>query len=544
MYNGSVGALYRKYRPTNFEGLLGQQHITTTLLGQIKSGMIGHAYLFVGSRGTGKTTAARIFARAINCTQVTGKTVPCGKCESCKALQEGNLDILEIDAASNNGVDEIRSLKQNLHFMPTVGKYKVYIIDEVHMLSQGAFNALLKTLEEPPKHIVFVLATTEPHRLPATILSRCMRFDFALVERQTIASLLSSICKAEKKQVDKEALEYIAMRAEGSFRDGLSILDTVFAYCDKITTESVQSVLGTLDRAYLVTLLKAVQQSDIKCIFESVELISKKGLSVSVLAKDVVALARDLLLIKVVGDPQGIVDSQESIRLLKKECAHFEESFLLSAINVFSGLDAELRYASSPRSIFEVAAINLSKRNGADVLVLQQRIDRLEETLKNWTQKKTDFLVESSFPKVDTTVPKLSVPTPVHIETEAPTTILAQETSAKTVSPQSIWGRMVTIIRQSDKMMPTIKYMLTQCGEEQFVIEGVQFVLLLDETDLIEFSKPEVFAFLQGVLSQVSPRHELCLREYKPLKVADEIERLKKLVGNVPMRVTKTKSKV
>ena len=239
-------ALYRKYRPTTFEGLIGQEHIVKTLTNQIKSGRLGHAYLFTGTRGTGKTSAAKIFAKAINCTNSVNGS-PCGVCDVCVALSDpSNIDIIEIDAASNNGVNEIRDLREKVQYPPVNCKYKVYIVDEVHMLTGAAFNALLKTLEEPPKHAMFILATTEVHKIPATILSRCMRFDFRLISTEKIAELISKIYDEQGKSYEKEAVVAIATAGDGSIRDALSIADIAISYnSGKLTYNDVMEILGS-----------------------------------------------------------------------------------------------------------------------------------------------------------------------------------------------------------------------------------------------------------------------------------------------------------
>ena len=252
-------ALYRRFRPTGFKGLIGQEHIVRTLSNQIASGRIGHAYLFCGTRGTGKTSAAKIFARAINCLHPIDGS-PCGECEVCKALLDpSNLDILEMDAASNNKVENVREIREKIQYPPVSGKYKVYIIDEVHMLTSEAFNALLKTLEEPPKHAVFILATTESHKLPSTILSRCMRFDFRIIPTKEIAELIARIYDEVGKTYDKDAVTAIARAGAGSVRDALSIADICVSYRDgKLTYSDVLEVLGATDSSKITSMIKKI----------------------------------------------------------------------------------------------------------------------------------------------------------------------------------------------------------------------------------------------------------------------------------------------
>ena len=257
-------SLYRKYRPKTFEEVVGQEHITRALQNQIATGKVGHAYLFTGSRGIGKTSVARIFAKAVNCLNNENGS-PCGKCEVCKRLEGANdINVIEIDAASNNRVDDVREIREKVKFLPVDAKYKVYIIDEVHMLTDSAFNALLKTLEEPPSHVIFILATTEAHKLPATILSRCIRFDFRLVSVQNLTRLLQDILDKEEISYDDEALKMIAVAGEGSVRDTLSIADCIIAFANgKITKESVMKVLGTTDYQLLIDYFDLLAQKDI-----------------------------------------------------------------------------------------------------------------------------------------------------------------------------------------------------------------------------------------------------------------------------------------
>ena len=253
-------ALYRKFRPQEFEDVKGQEHIVTTLKNQIKANRIGHAYLFCGTRGTGKTTIAKIFAKAVNCEQPIDGS-PCGQCAICKSIADGSsLNVIEIDAASNNGVDNIRQIREEVTYRPTEGKYKVYIIDEVHMLSAGAFNALLKTLEEPPSYVIFILATTEAHKIPITILSRCQRYDFHRISIDTISQRLMDLMKEEQVEVEEKAIRYVAKAGDGSMRDALSLLDQCIAFHlgETLTYENVLEVLGAVDTEVFSKLLRQI----------------------------------------------------------------------------------------------------------------------------------------------------------------------------------------------------------------------------------------------------------------------------------------------
>ena len=258
-------ALYRKFRPNEFEDVKGQEHIVTTLKNQIKADRIGHAYLFCGTRGTGKTTVAKIFAKAVNCEHPVDGS-PCGECASCRAIAAGNsMNVIEIDAASNNGVDNIREIKEEVNYSPTEGRYKVYIIDEVHMLSIGAFNALLKTLEEPPSYVIFILATTEAHKIPITILSRCQRYDFRRISIDTISARLNDLMVQEGVEVEEKAIRYVAKAADGSMRDALSLLDQCIAFYlgQKLTYDHVLEVLGAVDTEIFSALLRKILEKNI-----------------------------------------------------------------------------------------------------------------------------------------------------------------------------------------------------------------------------------------------------------------------------------------
>ena len=307
-------ALYRRFRPSGFDGLIGQDHIVRTLVNQINSGRIGHAYLFCGARGTGKTSAAKIFARAINClSPVNGS--PCGKCEACKALADSaNLDILEMDAASNNKVENVREIREKIQYPPVSGKYKVYIIDEVHMLTTEAFNALLKTLEEPPKHAVFILATTEVHKLPSTILSRCMRFDFRLIPTALIAENIGKIYKEIGKDYDDEAITAIARAGMGSMRDALSIADICVSYKDdKLTYNDVLEILGATDSSKITELIENILRSDTGKALETVESLTESGKSVGVLCKDVISRLRETIVCKTCAKAKDILELPDDV---------------------------------------------------------------------------------------------------------------------------------------------------------------------------------------------------------------------------------------
>ena len=352
-------ALYRKYRPRTFSEVVGQEHITETLKHQVASGNINHAYLFTGSRGTGKTSTAKIFAKAVNCAHnINGE--PCYECDVCKALaSENNADIMEIDAASNNRVDEIRDIREKVKFLPVNGKYKVYIIDEVHMLTDQAFNALLKTLEEPPEHIIFILATTEVHKLPQTILSRCMRFDFRLIPVETLMNLIRGIFNKEGIKCDEDALKLIALAGEGSCRDTISVADCVSAFCQgNITLEGAQKVLGTSDTKEYVKLYDAINKKDIGTALQVLQDNFNAGKNMTVFAKDLTLHARNLLVMKNCNASENMIPlSNDALALLKKQSEGINNDDLMEYMKIFSSIEAEMKYALSPKTLLETAII-------------------------------------------------------------------------------------------------------------------------------------------------------------------------------------------
>ena len=379
-------ALYRRFRPNGFKGLIGQEHIVRTLANQIASGRIGHAYLFCGTRGTGKTSAAKIFAKAINClSPVDGS--PCGECEVCKALADpSNLDILEMDAASNNKVENVREIREKIQYPPVSGRYKVYIIDEVHMLTTEAFNALLKTLEEPPKHAVFILATTESHKLPSTILSRCMRFDFRIIPTKDIAKLIASIYDEIGKEYDKDAVMAIARAGAGSARDALSIADICVSYRDsKLTYADVLEVLGATDSSKITSMISKIVSADSSGTLEDVEELCETGKSIGVLCKDIISRLREVVVCKTCKNARDILELPEDVYgELCKIADNADGHRLLRIIEIFTEAEGSLRYSLNPRVVLESACIKASQpENDYNIDALLSRINKLEEQIKN-----------------------------------------------------------------------------------------------------------------------------------------------------------------
>lgn len=377
-------ALYRKWRPETFHDMVGQEHIVKTLQNQIMTGHVAHAYLFCGSRGTGKTSTAKIMARAINCEKpVNGDA--CGVCPTCAALKgERDLDILEIDAASNNGVDEIRDLRDKVKYPPQYGRYKVYIIDEVHMLSTAAFNALLKTLEEPPEHVVFILATTEPQKLPATILSRCQRFDFGRFTAKELSGRLQEAADGAGVSITGEALMMIARAAEGGMRDALSVLDICISYDREVTAQTVRRVLGTADRAFLFDFSKALSEENLGEVMRRIDQLMRDGKEPQVFLRDLGRHTRALLMAKTAGgDLQDLLEiTDEDAAMYQKESDGFSTARLIRMLEIFQDAEGSMRYAASPRTALEIACVKAcTKTQDADAQALLERIDTLEKEL-------------------------------------------------------------------------------------------------------------------------------------------------------------------
>lgn len=401
----SYQALYRKWRPADFRDVKGQDHIVTTLQNQIKADRIGHAYLFCGTRGTGKTTIAKILAKAVNCEHpVDGN--PCGTCPACQAIAAGNsMNVIEIDAASNNGVDNIREIREEVQYSPTEGKYKVYIIDEVHMLSIGAFNALLKTLEEPPSYVIFILATTEAHKIPITILSRCQRYDFHRISIETIADRLSQLMKAENINVEDRAIRYVAKAADGSMRDALSLLDQCIAFYlgRDVTYDNVLEVLGAVDTAVFEQMLSCVLSGDTYTCMQLVEQLVMQGRDITQFVNDFVWYLRNLLLVKTTKEVSGLEDiidvSAENLNQLKAMAKNIDADTVMRYIRVLSELANDLKFATQKRIKLEVALIKLAKpamEESRDYSELSSRLSVLENQLEQTNRKLKEGIVVSA----------------------------------------------------------------------------------------------------------------------------------------------------
>ena len=382
----SYTALYRKWRPDNFKDVKGQDHIVTTLKNQIESDRIGHAYLFCGTRGTGKTTMAKIFAKAVNCEHPENGN-PCGECEVCKSIANGSsLNVIEIDAASNNGVDSIRQIREEVTYRPTEGRYKVYIIDEVHMLSIGAFNALLKTLEEPPSYVIFILATTETHKIPVTIMSRCQRYDLKRIPVEVISARLKELVIAENVQVEDKALQYIARMADGALRDALSLLDQCMALYmgQELCYEDVLEVLGAVDTEVFSELLRKVINSDVTGLISTLSELILQGRDLSQLISDFTWYLRNLLMIKTSPSAESMIDmSAENLKRIKEEAYMVEIDTIMRYIRILSELSSSIKFSTQKRVLVEVGLIKMTRpQMESDYTSVCERLRKLEDIVK------------------------------------------------------------------------------------------------------------------------------------------------------------------
>ncbi len=439
--------LARKWRPQNFTDLIGQEHVSQTLSNAIRSGRIHHAFLFTGARGVGKTSAARILAKALNCDEGLSDQ-PCGTCSSCTEITAGQgLDVLEIDGASNTGVDDVRELRENIRYLPNRSRYKIFIIDEVHMLSTNAFNALLKTLEEPPAHAKFIFATTEPHKIPITILSRCQRFDFRKIPLARVAGRLREISDAEKLTISDRSLSLVARQGEGSMRDALSTLDQVIAFSgDEVDDEAVQSLLGMVDRRLLLDTVEAVMQRDSRRALDAVRRIDQLGLALRQFTQDLLEMFRGMVICKVVEDPVEMLDLVgDELKDLKALAEEASLEDLQRIVTLLMKTQTELVHSSYPLLTLEMSLVRLATlAPSQDISKLISHIESLEKRLGSVPRQQAQSTPQRSAPEA----PQRSTPeTPPPKKPEAPVTVSTDNKG---------WQGLVEKIKQSRPMLGSV----------------------------------------------------------------------------------------
>ncbi len=442
-------ALYRKFRPMTFSEMVGQEHITKTLKNQIMAGRVGHAYLFNGGRGTGKTSAAKILARAINCLNPQNGE-PCNECEICKGAISGSLtDIVEMDAASNNSVEDIRSIREEVNFLPTKAKYRVYIIDEVHMLSIGAFNALLKTLEEPPEHVKFILATTEPQKLPATILSRCQRFDFKRISNEDIVKRLEIVCKESNIEATKEALFAIASLSEGAMRDSLSILERCVQDGEnKIDEDKVKDLIGIPKTILVSKLLKSITEYDVNEALESIEQMLKEGKDISNVIWEMIKYVKDVLVYQATKKIE--LYNEEEKKQIDEFAKNIQKEKLVDLIEKLSELETQVKWSTQKTIIFEAGIIKLCNK----------------QSIQNDVQ---------STPKIQSTKKAENIQKPQTLQAEQPRFVSNVENTPKKTNSEEYWPEIINDLRKNGKIVLYTNLLGTKAKQINDMTVGIEF---------------------------------------------------------------------
>ena len=473
-------ALYRKFRPLNFSEMVGQEHITRTLKNQIIANRVGHAYLFNGGRGTGKTSAAKILARAINCLNPKDGE-PCNECEICKGAISGSLtDIVEMDAASNNSVEDIRSIREEVNFLPTKAKYRVYIIDEVHMLSTGAFNALLKTLEEPPEHVKFILATTEPQKLPATILSRCQRFDFKKISNEDIIKRLEIVCKESNIEITKEAMQIIATLSEGAMRDALSILERCIQDGEnQINEDKIKDLVGIPKMVYVHDIVEAIIQYDVDKALVTVNKVLEEGKDISNLLWEMIKYVKDILLYKATNHVE--LYSEEEKTKLRETSETVEKERLINLVYAFSELENEMKFSTQKSIIFQAGIIKLCSKlivnHQAGDSELEQRVEKIENYLRSHTGNMNSYRQQPVGMEV-----KMAYNTPTSTtqavsknEKKTNSGPKKMETSTYSDKVEEYWPQIVRDLKQNGKIVLYTNLMNTRAREINDMTVGIEF---------------------------------------------------------------------
>ena len=494
-------ALYRKFRPITFSEIVGQEHITRTLRNQIVAGRVGHAYLFNGGRGTGKTSAAKILARAINCLNPQDGE-PCNECEICKGAINGSLtDIVEMDAASNNSVEDIRSIREEVNFLPTKAKYRVYIIDEVHMLSTGAFNALLKTLEEPPEHVKFILATTEPQKLPATILSRCQRFDFKRISNENIIKRLNIVCEQSGIEITKEAMNIIAVLAEGAMRDALSILERCIQDGEnKIDEDKIKDLVGIPKITYVHNIIDSLFKYDVDNTLKNVDIVLNEGKDINNLLWEMIKYTKDLLVYK--ASQKLDLYSEEEIANIEEISKNVSKQDLINMVYELSELENDIKWSTQKTIIFQAGMIKLCNKEKAENKGLEERVEKIEKYLKSGkigvVQNSAVMGANAQQARTTSAPNNFSPRATMAGGTQATQTRRANTNTAKKMETRNYssdakqyWPEILTDLKQNGKIVLYTNLINTQAKEINDMTVGIEFKNGMSAFGKTVLEKPE-----------------------------------------------------
>ncbi len=492
-------ALYRKFRPLTFSEIVGQEHITRTLRNQIIAGRVGHAYLFNGGRGTGKTSAAKILARAINCLNPKDGE-PCNECEICQGIMKGSLtDIVEMDAASNNSVEDIRDIREEVNFLPTKAKYRVYIIDEVHMLSTGAFNALLKTLEEPPEHVKFILATTEPQKLPATILSRCQRFDFKRISNDNIIKRLKIVCKQSNIEITQEALNTIAVLSEGAMRDALSILERCVQEGEnKIDEDKIKDLLGIPKITYINAIVESIIKYDIDKALNTMSDALKEGKDITNFIWEIIKYVKDILVYK--ASNKLDLYSQEELKNVKEISKVVSKEKLINLVYQLSELENDIKWSTQKTIVFEAGIIKLCSKTIENSTNVEDRIDKIENYLKS--NKNTSNIEKTPKVNIQTTSQKIQDTKDFNnIEKSKQENNITKKTKKLSNKIGEYWPQIVSDLKQSGKIVLYTNLMNTKAVEINDMTLGIQFPDGITSFGRTVLEKPENIREISNLVS-------------------------------------------
>ena len=473
-------ALYRKFRPIKFEEIVGQEHITQTLKNQIIADRVGHAYLFNGSRGTGKTSAAKILARAINCLNLQNGE-PCNECEICKGAINGSLtDIIEMDAASNNSVEDIRSIREEVNFLPTKAKYRVYIIDEVHMLSTGAFNALLKTLEEPPEHVKFILATTEPQKLPATILSRCQKFDFKRISDENIKKRLELVCEKSNIEISTGALNIISALSEGAMRDALSILERCIQDGEnKIDEDKIRNLVGIPKTIFVQNIINAIIEYNVEDALKTINTVLEDGKDINNFLWEMIKYTKDILVFKISENLE--IYNKEEIEQIKNISQKLTKERLMNLIYELSELESQLKFSTQKTIVFQAGIIKLCNKQLEGNKTIEDRIERIEKFLKNGNIERAQFNNASQISNMSNNKIKNNIQTTTmkssNSKPSVTTNTSKSSTSFKKFSNKSeeYWPQIINDLKQSGKVVLYTNLINTKAVELNDMTIGIEF---------------------------------------------------------------------